>query len=179
MRLRKDAIDITGNRYGKLIVIEIAEKGIHSGVRWICQCDCGTKCVAYGGHLRAGQRVSCGCMAEEKIHETGVNKIFSLYKRKSRLRNKEFNLSYHEFEILINGNCDYCGVSPKQLLRRQKSKKPQIYYNGIDRIDSSKGYVLSNCVSACRYCNQAKSDMSIDEFKNQIERIYKWLLIGS
>ena len=51
--------------------------------------------------------------------------------------------------------------------------------NGIDRIDSSKGYSVDNCVPCCAKCNYAKHDLSIDDFKNHIEKIYKHLFLES
>ena len=43
--------------------------------------------------------------------------------------------------------------------------------NGIDRIDSSKGYVFDNCVPCCKHCNIMKMTMTIDEFINKIKKI--------
>ena len=42
---------------------------------------------------------------------------------------------------------------------------------GIDRIDSSNGYILSNIVPCCEKCNIAKGEMSIDEFREHITKI--------
>ena len=55
-------IDETGNRYGKLVVLE--RENSHTGkARWICQCDCGNKTVANGNDLRTGRTISCGCIS--------------------------------------------------------------------------------------------------------------------
>ena len=45
-------------------------------------------------------------------------------------------------------------------------------YNGIDRVDSSKGYEYNNVVSCCKNCNSAKMQLSIKEFKEHIIKIY-------
>jgi 5-methylcytosine-specific restriction endonuclease McrA len=45
------------------------------------------------------------------------------------------------------------------------------HYSGIDRKDSSKGYILSNVVSCCFTCNKAKGTMSEKEFLEWIDRI--------
>lgn len=45
----------------------------------------------------------------------------------------------------------------------------------IDRVDSSIGYVESNCVACCAQCNIAKSDYTKDEFVAMARRIVsKW-----
>jgi hypothetical protein len=61
MQLRKDAIDISGKKYGDLTVIKPIRNGKYRGVKWLCKCVCGNEAIAFGGHLRAGKRVSCGC----------------------------------------------------------------------------------------------------------------------
>ena len=52
-------IDLTNNRYGKLVVIS---KHGHSGkeTTWLCQCDCGEQTVVIGRDLRSGNTQSCG-----------------------------------------------------------------------------------------------------------------------
>lgn len=59
-------LDLTGQRYGQLVVLEEAEPGeSKSGNRlrrWLCQCDCGNKKVIWQGVLRAGRTKSCGCL---------------------------------------------------------------------------------------------------------------------
>lgn len=55
--------DLTGRRFGRLTVVDIAEPYIApSGVRrytWRCVCDCGNECVVRGDYLRRGQRLHC------------------------------------------------------------------------------------------------------------------------
>lgn len=53
-----------GNTYGKLTVIERAERpeGRPKGAYWLCQCDCGNTKIIRGADLRAGNVNSCGCL---------------------------------------------------------------------------------------------------------------------
>lgn len=168
------SIDMQGQRFGKLLVIDKLKIEGKRGLSWACKCDCGKETIAFGGHLRAGKRVSCGCQAEEKIEASGVNLLFSIYKRKSKLKSRIFNLSYDDFRILIKGDCYYCGVVPSQKIERQKTDKVQIIYNGIDRKDSSIGYVKDNCVSCCKRCNVSKSDMSYEKWIGHLKQILKF-----
>ena len=174
--MRKDTIDITGMVFGELTAIRIIEEEKRRGAFWECRCECGNLCKAYGGHLRAGKRKSCGCRSEARIIETGFNRLFSIYKRfASRRKKKTFSLSRETFESLMTGNCHYCNLEPKQVLKRLKTDKIQVIYNGIDRVDPKLGYSKENCVSCCKYCNRAKSDLTLDEWKNHIKRIVSWL----
>ena len=62
-RGRKVTFDLTGQRFGKLVVVE---KG---GPRhWKCQCDCGKETEASGYHLRIGKRKSCGCLKTNDLY---------------------------------------------------------------------------------------------------------------
>lgn len=61
-------IDLTGQRFGRLVVIEPAPK---QGKRsmWKCRCDCGATTIAALGDLRSGHTTSCGCYAREATAE--------------------------------------------------------------------------------------------------------------
>ena len=60
-------IDLTGQRFGKLVVIRRAKNNYQSSARWFCQCDCGNKKVVLGGALRDGRTSSCGCNKAENL----------------------------------------------------------------------------------------------------------------
>lgn len=51
--------DITGLRFGCLIVLRMNYEGINA--RAECQCDCGNVCIRYLGGLQDGSTQSCGC----------------------------------------------------------------------------------------------------------------------
>ena len=51
---------LTGQRYGKLAVLEPAEN-VGGRTAWRCRCDCGKETVVMTAHLRSGQTTSCGC----------------------------------------------------------------------------------------------------------------------
>lgn len=53
-------LDLTGQRFGHLTVLEPAEN-IGNRSAWLCQCDCGRQAVVKTYHLRSGHTASCGC----------------------------------------------------------------------------------------------------------------------
>jgi hypothetical protein len=55
------AVDMTGQRFGDLVVIEKAPIGKAKSARWVCRCDCGTLTTVDRSNLRVGGTVSCGC----------------------------------------------------------------------------------------------------------------------
>ena len=56
-------IDLTGNKYGKLTVIERVEDYVSGGTQWLCKCKCGRMKVIRGSSLKGGRTTSCGCGA--------------------------------------------------------------------------------------------------------------------
>lgn len=62
-------IDMTNQRYGKLVVLSRAENDKHGKAQWLCQCDCGNQKVINGSSLRKGVTVSCGCHKNQKLKE--------------------------------------------------------------------------------------------------------------
>lgn len=62
--------DITGKRYGKLIVLGFCEykysKSGHKNCYWNCLCDCGNEKVVSSDSLRSGNVRSCGCIKTQR-----------------------------------------------------------------------------------------------------------------
>lgn len=59
--MHNNANDITGNRYGKLVVLEATNERYSNGsVKWKCQCDCGNIYYTCSSDLKRGRK-SCGC----------------------------------------------------------------------------------------------------------------------
>jgi len=63
-------IDLTGERFGRLTVIERAASTIRKNgktrTNWKCRCDCGNICCVDAYNLRGGKQVSCGCYQAER-----------------------------------------------------------------------------------------------------------------
>lgn len=94
------------------------------------------------------------------------------YKRRAAKKNLEFNLTGEQFLKLITSNCFYCGKSYLEETRICNGRKVRMLT--VDRIDPSKGYVIDNCVPACKQCNTIKMDYTITEFLSKIKQIYNW-----
>lgn len=57
--------DITGLRFGRLVVIKKTAKKSRSCYLWLCRCDCGNEKLATVGMLRKKTIQSCGCLQRE------------------------------------------------------------------------------------------------------------------
>lgn len=105
-RCRQSRIDLTGQRFGKLIAlypIYFEEKDKHT--IWHCKCDCGNECDIDMGNLRSGKSQSCGCTQskqEENIIKLLVknNISFQYQYRFKDFQTKEFDF-YIENKYII------------------------------------------------------------------------------
>src|SRR5574344_1443861 len=182
--------DLTGQKFGRLTVIKMSEeRGNRNQIKWICRCECGNIHIVTGESLRAGKSKSCGCLKHEGSYNKIKDRELALWKHlynstiKRRNTQKGFgetNISLEYFIKLSKDNCFYCGEMPKGILkdvnkvyRNKLISNTQIEFNGIDRINSEKGYIVGNVVSCCKKCNTAKNTMSQQDFRCWIEKIYE------
>jgi hypothetical protein len=59
-----NVLDLSGNRYGRLIVIGQAPSKTYN-TKWFCKCDCGAETCVFGHLLKSGKTISCGCFRRE------------------------------------------------------------------------------------------------------------------
>ena len=76
---KKSLIDLTGQRYGKLIVLKRDVDTLDKQTRWICQCDCGNIKSIRGSHLKNKKIRSCGCLG----NSIGENTIAQFLNKKN------------------------------------------------------------------------------------------------
>jgi len=64
-------VDRTGQKFGRLVVVEQAGRTASKKVLWKCRCDCGKKTQTDSGSLVTGNTTSCGCVLKEAITKHG------------------------------------------------------------------------------------------------------------
>jgi len=187
--------NIIGKRVGRLIVIkedlDTVKNRTVDGIQYrikfyYCKCDCGSVISVRKDLLTDGkkQTKSCGCLQKESIKENNrkrkfptetkpLNDVFGWYKRRSIVHGFEFEFTKEEFKSFIKLPCYYCGAFPEKLVRKDwEIRNDYLIANGIDRIDSTKGYTKDNTLPCCKFCNRAKLDLPQKEFFLLIEKIY-------
>ena len=86
------------------------------------------------------------------------------YKKSAAKRGIEWGLTDEEAISLIEQNCAYCGVNCANRIKSGTVVKKEFLYNGIDRIDNTKGYIPENVNACCDMCNHAKKNHSLHDF---------------
>jgi hypothetical protein len=103
--------DITGQRFGRLIALELATEKRDGRTLWLCRCDCGKEKAISGKYLRTGRTISCGC-ARRGIphnfrhghgHARHNSERHYLYRTWSRMRERCNNPNHHAYDLY--GGC--------------------------------------------------------------------------
>lgn len=58
-------IDLTGQRFGRLTVLNRSKDNVYGEAAWYCLCDCGRSAIVRSSYLRSGWTKSCGCISKE------------------------------------------------------------------------------------------------------------------
>lgn len=84
---------------------------------------------------------------------------FSVYKTGAVYRGLDFDITEEEFQQMTTRPCYLCGL------------KPSDGNCGVDRVDNSVGYILSNCCSCCNLCNMMKRADALKVFVERCKKI--------
>ena len=172
-----------GKRVNNLTVLAFSHVK-QGNAYWKCMCDCGNERIIPTQSLKINGTKSCGCVKILKHNkgDTGLKILYATYKSNARINERVFELTLGEFKDITSKKCFYCGTEPSSCCGKNLNhtnielvSHPAYTYNGIDRVDSSKGYIKENVVPCCKWCNIAKSNKTVEEFKEHILRIYNHL----
>lgn len=175
--------DLTGQTFWRLTVIKqvedyVSPSGFHRA-QWLCKCECGKEIVVRSNAFKTGNTKSCGCLSmdlkkQRLPNNRGViNQIILQYKRHARDRNLDWNLSYDDVVEIIQKPCFYCGTEKSNHFTTKHCKEGYDY-NGIDRVDSRKGYEINNVVPCCKTCNVAKNNMNQKDFILWVHKVAQY-----
>ena len=101
----------------------------------------------------------------EKVKEinekknNNINYSYVNYKNSASIKQLVFDITKEEFIKLVETPCNYCDIIQEK------------GFNGIDRMNSTIGYVIDNCVSCCAMCNYMKGCLDKDIFIQRVEHI--------
>lgn len=165
--------DLRNMVFGKLTAISRSEHQKSTVLYeelWDCVCECGGTKKVIRHCLIYGQTQSCGCKKRTLPYGvSSLNRVLDNYKANARKRGIAFEMPEDIFKKMVVENCFYCGAGRLSKMTGLRHNG-ECFYTGIDRIDSSYGYTVKNCVSCCKICNSAKNDMTQKEFVEWIRR---------
>ena len=148
-------LDISGQRFGRLVAIRPVDMGINGKSYWLCNCDCGNETVVSIGNLRSGNTKSCGCLQKENGVKRGhdsakhgmarshIYRVWRLMKDRCYNQNKDGYDRYGGRGITV---CDEW-LGENGFVNFLEWSNNNGYADGlqIDRIDNDGNYSPDNC----------------------------------
>lgn len=160
-------IDITGQKFGDLTVVNLDSINKHGEVMWKCLCKCGKTSITNGSRLRQGHTKSCGCLKRRVIGDRsrthGMSKTpeFIMYYdacKRSKKRGLPINISPKD--IKIPKVCPVLGIPLVSGFGIKSGNTPS-----LDCIDPSLGYIKGNIQVVSWRFNKFKADLTPNELK--------------
>jgi len=169
-------IDLTGQRFGRLVVLERAENAKDGSICWKCKCDCGKIIVTRANSLRMNRTKSCGCLQKEYFktsHKESKTKFYKLWHGIIERCENSTNGSYKNYGAK--------GITICEEWHNYENFKNWALNNGykeglsIDRIDNNKGYYPENCrwVTFIKQQNNKKDNHYIT-YNGKTQSISDW-----
>lgn len=166
--------DLTGARFGRLLIVREAAREAGKRVQWVGLCDCGAEHVADAGNLRAGKTQSCGCGERDSRIKHGLAHTPG-YKAagcaKRRTRKSRAGGSYTEAQMRRlyasqKGACRYCNCSLDYRDIHRDHRMPVALGGSSD---------ITNMQILCRTCNLSKGSLHPDDFESKIGYVnHRW-----
>lgn len=78
-------IDLTGQKFGRLLVLYECGRAKGCRVLWKCRCDCGNECIVRSAQLKSQRTQSCGCLQRDRSSECHTTHGLTTKHRRLRL----------------------------------------------------------------------------------------------
>lgn len=145
-------IDISGQRFGRLVAVSQNGRDQHGQVVWLCRCDCGAIVSCLSANLRYGRTLSCGCLRRDNgvlhaisltkhgQHDTRLYRIWNTMKNRCQNKNTKNYFRYGGRGIVV---CEEW----QQFIPFYEWAISHGYdeHLTLDRIDNYLGYSPENC----------------------------------
>jgi len=166
-------IDLTGRKFGRLVVIARAENTKSGEPRWLCRCDCGREKAVQAGNLRSGHTTSCGCWK----HGLTKTPAYSSWTAMISRCTSETNPNYRSYGGRGVKVCERWRHSFLAFLE-DMGERPSVGHS-IDRYPDGKGnYEPGNCRWATRSQQRVNQDNSrrgkLIEFRGKRMSVKRW-----
>lgn len=146
-------IDISGKRFGRLVVVGRGPNGASGRVSWSCRCDCGSNTVKAGNNLYSGNTRSCGCLSTEVKRAPKKHGHAHIHRRSAEY--KIWMAMLHRCQDTDNPDYGGRGISVCDRWRdfsnfyADMGKRPR-RTDTIERENNDGNYELRNCIWATR-----------------------------
>lgn len=165
---RASRIDITGQRFGRLVAVLDTGCTGSSGAIWHCRCDCGVEKSVSAKALRSGATISCGCA---RVDQPGLM---------SRAYLKRSNVVTHNYRArrrAAAGSFTAAQIDALYLAQRGRCACCRVKLNGVfhrdHRVALANGGTndIGNIELLCGPCNLRKGAKDEIAWANENRRL--------
>ncbi|KKM98992.1 hypothetical protein LCGC14_1152420 [marine sediment metagenome] len=142
-------IDLVGQKFGRLVVLQFIDKNKWRSSFWLCRCDCGKEKIILGDSLKNGDTKSCGCLNIEKLTKHGhcnkngkSSEIYAIWQSMIQRCTNPNHKAYYNYGGRGITVCKRWKNSFENFFK-DMGESPKGY--SIDRIDNDDNYCKSNC----------------------------------
>lgn len=169
-------IDLTGQRFNNLLVIERAENTKGGSARWKCRCDCGNETIVSAANLKSNAVKSCGCLRTAPPNKThGLSKT-PLYRMWRSMIYRCENPKHNAYKNYGGRGITVCEEWHDFETFKKWVEETKPYENAtVDRIDNNKGYSPQNCrwVDMSIQANNRNNNLSIS-YNGETHNLMEW-----
>lgn len=173
-------IDLKGQRFGKLTVLERACPERKGKVYWVCRCDCGNYTVVAGDNLKSGNTKGCGCMQVEgarKVNKKHGRTGTKLYKAWDSMRQRCYNPQKDHYEDYGGRGISVCDEWANDFSSFCDWAMSHGYNEKLtlDRIDVDGNYCPENCRwSTMKEQQNNRRSNHLLTYKNETHTMMEW-----
>lgn len=150
-------LDLTGKRFGRLLVIRFLEVRGRNRVTWECKCDCGNTSSHTTDALRSKRANSCGCLKREAASKVGKANIGNAYTLKHGMKNTRtyhswvgmmqrcYNPSHNRHYLYLEKGIQVCDRWRNSFLSFLEDMGQAPEGRSLDRINNNGNYEPGNC----------------------------------
>lgn len=183
--------DLTGRRFGKLLVIKRVENNKFNKTQYLCRCDCGRETVKLASLLLSGKTTSCG---KQELEGKRFGRLLAIKEVEPIINDGHKYRAYLckcdcgtekvvKAKQLIRGNTVSCGCYAKEMARKRGAEL-SLKYQNIPNKCQSRLYTLWRGIK--KRCNNendpnfhnygGRGITVCDEWRNDFQAFYDWAM---
>lgn len=167
--------DLSGQRFGRLVVLSLSETRVQRSRSWDCLCDCGNTTLVSGPRLVDGTTRSCGCLRTDTHTKHGMSKTpeFNAWVHMRERCYSPGSNRWHTHGARGIAVCDRWVESFTNFFSDMGSKPSPKH--SLERIDNDGDYTPENCKWATD-SEQAgnRRDTRKHEFNGKTQSLKAW-----
>ena len=185
----KTKLDLQGQQFGRLVVLQQAEdyilKNGRRKIQWLCQCSCGNTTIVKTDNLRSGCTKSCGCLHKETnstaniTHGKTNTRLYNVWKG---IKRRCYNSNHRSYKHYGGRGISMCDEWVNDYMAFYKWAIDNGYKTDskhgectVDRIDNNKGYSPENCrIADTKLQNRNRRSNHLITINNETHCLIEW-----